>query len=78
MAPGMGHCGGGEGPNTFDTITALENWVEHKRAPDQLIASTVKDGKVERSRPLCAYPPVATYIGRGSTDEASSFVCRMP
>ena len=28
MAPGMGHCGGGEGPNTFDMVAALEQWVE--------------------------------------------------
>jgi feruloyl esterase len=76
MAPGMGHCGGGEGPNTFDMISALEDWVERGRAPDQIVASTVKDGKVVRSRPLCPYPQVAIYTGRGSTDEAVSFVCR--
>jgi feruloyl esterase len=28
MAPGMGHCGGGEGPSTFDMVTLLEQWVE--------------------------------------------------
>ena len=25
MAPGMGHCAGGPGPNSFDSLTALEN-----------------------------------------------------
>ena len=34
MAPGMGHCGGGEGPNTFDMIGALERWVEQGQPPD--------------------------------------------
>ena len=34
MAPGMGHCAGGPGPNSFDSLTALENWVENGLAPD--------------------------------------------
>ena len=29
-----------------------------------------------RSRPLCAYPRVATYKGSGSMEDASSFACR--
>ena len=28
MVPGMGHCGGGEGPNRFDAVASLEQWVE--------------------------------------------------
>ena len=32
-APGMGHCGGGAGPNTFDALAALEQWVEKGRRP---------------------------------------------
>ena len=35
----MGHCGGGEGPNTFDAVTALEQWVEHGKPPDRLDAA---------------------------------------
>lgn len=76
MAPGMAHCGGGEGPNTFDMITALEQWVEQGRAPDQVIASHSTRGVVDRTRPLCPYPQVATYTGSGSTDVATSFVCK--
>jgi feruloyl esterase len=76
MAPGMAHCGGGEGPNDFDKIGTLEQWVEQSKAPDQIVASHSKDGKVDRTRPLCPYPQVATYKGSGSTDEASSFVCK--
>jgi feruloyl esterase len=76
MAPGMGHCGGGEGPNTFDMVAALEQWVEKKQAPDQIIASHSRDGKVDRTRPLCPYPQVAVYKGSGSTDEAANFVCK--
>jgi len=75
MAPGMGHCGGGEGPNTFDMLSALEQWVEDGKAPDRIVASRSRDGKVDRTRPLCPYPQKASYTGRGSTDEAVNFVC---
>jgi feruloyl esterase len=75
LAPGMGHCGGGEGPNTFDTITALEQWVEAGKAPDQIVASHATGGRVDRTRPLCPYPQVAVYKGSGSIDEAASFSC---
>jgi feruloyl esterase len=77
MAPGMGHCGGGEGPNTFDMVAALEQWVEQGRAPDQIVASHATSGRVDRTRPLCPYPQAATYKGSGSTDEAVNFVCSM-
>ena len=76
MAPGMGHCAGGEGPNTFDALAALEQWVETNRAPDQLLASHSTRGVVDRTRPLCAYPQTARYSGTGSTDEAANFTCR--
>ena len=33
-------------------------------------------GKVDRTRPLCPYPQVASYKGTGSTDEAANFVCK--
>ena len=78
MAPGMGHCGGGEGPNTFDMLAALEDWVERGKAPDRIIASHATNGAVDRTRPLCPYPQAAAYKGTGSTDEAASFVCRAP
>jgi len=76
MVPGMGHCGGGDGTAAFDMLAALEQWVEKGKAPDQIPASRVVDGRADRTRPLCSYPQVATYKGSGSTDEASNFVCR--
>jgi feruloyl esterase len=78
MAPGMGHCSGGEGPNTFDMLTALERWVEGGIAPDQIAASITRPtASLKRSRPLCPYPQVAVYKGTGSTDDASNFACRL-
>jgi feruloyl esterase len=78
LAPGMGHCGGGEGPNVFDKVGPLEKWVEQGKAPDALPASHITDGKVDRTRPLCSYPQVAKYKGTGSVDDAASFVCAAP
>jgi feruloyl esterase len=78
LAPGMGHCGGGTGPNAFDKVAALEQWVEHGKAPAQLNASHSTDGKVDRTRPLCPYPQVARHVGTGSIDDAANFVCRAP
>ncbi|HZP48053.1 MAG TPA: tannase/feruloyl esterase family alpha/beta hydrolase [Vicinamibacterales bacterium] len=74
-APGMGHCGGGPGPNTFDALGALEQWVEHGVAPDRIVATHATAGKIDRSRPLCPYPQIAHYKGTGSIDDAASFSC---
>ncbi len=78
MVPGMGHCGGGEGPNQFDMMSALEKWVEHANPPAEILASHSTDGKVDRTRPLCPYPQVAKYKGSGSVDEAGNFACVAP
>jgi feruloyl esterase len=78
MAPGMNHCGGGDGPNKFDMLTALEAWRERGTAPDAVVASHATDGKVDRTRPLCPYPEVAKYTGGGSTNVATNFVCAQP
>jgi feruloyl esterase len=75
MAPGMGHCSGGAGPNTFDALAALEAWVEEGRAPDRILASHSTQGVVDRTRPLCPYPQIAAYTGTGSVDDAANFVC---
>ncbi|HYL35227.1 MAG TPA: tannase/feruloyl esterase family alpha/beta hydrolase [Bryobacteraceae bacterium] len=78
MAPGMGHCGGSEGPNHFDMLGALEQWVEKSKPPAQIVASRITDGKVDRTRPLCPYPQIAKYKGTGSTDDAANFACALP
>lgn len=78
MAPGMEHCSGGPGPDTFDALGALEQWVEQGIAPDKIIASHLTNGTVDRTRPLCPYPQVARYAGTGSTDDAANFDCVNP
>ena len=76
MAPGMLHCAGGPGPNAFDALGALEQWVEKAVKPARIVASHSTNGAVDRTRPLCPYPQVATYTGSGSMDDAASFVCK--
>jgi feruloyl esterase len=75
MIPGMNHCQGGPGTDTFDRMAAIEQWVQTGKAPDQIIASHRTDGKVDRTRPLCPYGKVARWKGTGSTDDAASFTC---
>jgi len=76
MVPGMNHCGGGPGPNTFDTVTALSNWVEKKQAPDTLLGSHMTNGAADLTRPLCPYPMAAKYSGSGSVTDAANFTCK--
>jgi feruloyl esterase len=78
LVPGMNHCTGGPGPNVFDALTALERWVEQGIAPDQIIASHLTAGVIDRTRPLCPYPQVARYVGTGSIDAAENFTCTPP
>lgn len=74
-APGVAHCGGGNGPQPQNLFGALVSWVESGVAPAQILATTVTAGAVTRSRPLCPYPQTAIYNGSGSTDDAASFHC---
>lgn len=86
MVPGMSHCFGGPGPNSFDMLATLDAWVEHGKAPDQVIAAKTDNdyadllgmpAKTLRTRPLCAYPKVAQWDGKGSSDDAGSFSCQL-
>ena len=76
LLPGVGHCGGGAGPDQAGYMAALERWRESNVAPDQIVAAKVTAGRVEMTRPICAYPKVATYKGTGSPNDAGNFVCR--
>jgi feruloyl esterase len=75
MVPGMAHCRGGDGADSFDALGALEGWVERSVAPDRLEAAKMVDGKAVRTHPLCPFPQVARYRGKGNPDESRSFSC---
>jgi feruloyl esterase len=87
--PGMNHCAGGPSTDQFDALTPLVNWVEKGQAPDVLQASARGAGNAggvngdvptawsaARTRPLCAYPKVATYKGSGDVEQAANFTCQ--
>jgi len=52
MVPGMEHCRGGPGPDTFDAVASVDNWVEHGLPPERLVAAHKgADGKtIDRTR----------------------------
>lgn len=78
LVPGMGHCSGGPGADSFDALTALEDWVERGVAPEQIVAAKINDGVTTMTRPLCNYPMTAQWDGRGDTNDESSFSCVAP
>ena len=78
LIPGMHHCNGGVNVDRFDLMTPLINWVEDGVAPQGLVGNRVEQGKVTRTRPLCAYPRVSRYRGSGSIDEHDNFECVDP
>jgi len=89
MAPGVQHCGGGPGPDSFGGVgdssdpqhninAALEQWVEKGTAPGTIIASKFEGqdhAHAKMTRPLCVYPQTAKYKGSGDTNDAGSFAC---
>ncbi|WP_407290734.1 tannase/feruloyl esterase family alpha/beta hydrolase [Stutzerimonas zhaodongensis] len=72
--PGYAHAASTVFNAAWDSVTALENWVEQGIAPRRL---TVTDTVAVpgRTRPLCSYPTWPRYRGQGDVDVASSFVC---
>jgi feruloyl esterase len=82
LAPGMGHCAGGPGPNTWDKLPALVDWVENGNAPDSILATHSSNGEVDNERLLCPFPQQAAYTGpAGGQDDpanwkAENFSCR--
>jgi feruloyl esterase len=75
MVPGMDHCQGGIGADTFNKVAAIEEWVANGKAPAQIIASHSTDGKIDKTRPLCPFPQIARYKGTGSMSDAANFAC---
>jgi len=82
LAPGMGHCGGGAGPNNWDKLPSLVDWVENGVAPDSIVATHSTNGTLDNERPLCPFPQQAQYTGPagGENDpsnwRASNFSCQ--
>lgn len=72
--PGYGH-GDGAFVVSWDSIAALENWVEKGMAP---VAQVVADNNAAtrgRTRPLCEYPAWPRYNGTGDQNLANNYAC---
>ena len=97
MVPGMVHCWGGPGPNSFGNILAapqehspvnddvqqsMVHWVEQGTPPDAIVATKFQDDDPKKpellTRPICPYPKIAKWNGKGSVQEAASFSCEQP
>ena len=74
LVPGMTHCFGGNGLDSFDTVSAIVAWVELSKAPTRMIATGVMKPGV--SRPLCPFPSKAHYTGDGDPKDEKNFRCR--
>jgi len=73
LLPGVNHCGGGPGLDSFDSLTAIEKWVEDDDAPAHMIAKG--SAFPGRTRPMCPYPLTPIYNGWGNPENAASFAC---
>jgi feruloyl esterase len=78
MLPGVSHCGGGDGLDSFNGLGALTNWVENGRAPSHLKTFKVSNGTVTASRPVYEYPKIAVDTTGGPINEASSYTAQNP
>ncbi|MCX7864643.1 MAG: tannase/feruloyl esterase family alpha/beta hydrolase, partial [Novosphingobium sp.] len=87
LLPNTAHCSGGVGPSSFDPLSALEEWVEHGKAPNALVASQYDPADFDpfagrfdmtkplRTMPLCAFPAMARYKGSGDVNDAANWFC---
>ncbi|WP_443478795.1 tannase/feruloyl esterase family alpha/beta hydrolase [Novosphingobium aerophilum] len=86
MLPGTAHCSGGgigEGPGSFDALSAIEAWVERGQAPDSLPATLYKANQfgvdfkqpLGRTMPLCKFPEMARYSGEGDVKDGANWSC---
>ena len=91
MVPGMTHCAGGPGAWQADYVSALTDWRENGKAPERIIATQPGFVKMDHltpnfavvaktrfTRPLCVYPKIAVYEGKGNDSEAENYSCRQP
>ena len=74
IAPGVGHCSGGAGPQPQNLFGVLTNWVENGQAPDRITSQRTVNGQTQ-TRPLCPYPSFAQYTGGGSINDQNNFAC---
>ncbi len=75
MLPGVLHCRGGLGADTFDRMGAITAWVERDQKPARIVAWRTVGDQVVRTHALCPFPQVARYLGSGDTANAENYSC---
>jgi hypothetical protein len=83
VAPGVNHCAGGPGADSADLLTALDEWVTTRTAPDTLTAQKLAaDGSTSFERPLCRHPQYPRYTGPANDAAAAklalNYTCTAP
>lgn len=78
MLPGVGHCGGGDGPDKLNLMDPIMRWVEDGVAPEKIEVSRKSFGRVQQTRPIFPFPATARYVGHGDPQSAGSFVAAAP
>jgi hypothetical protein len=85
MIPGMTHFPGSRGVFDRNTLRepffrALQEWAEKRKEPGAIIGTraAVPGRWAAISRPICPYPQVSRYTGKGSSDDAANFSCVAP
>jgi feruloyl esterase len=74
VIPGFGH-GFGSFNAKFDSLVALQNWVDKGQAPNGLTAMDANPG-ANRTRPLCEWPNWPKFTGApGTENAAASYTC---
>jgi feruloyl esterase len=77
LVPGMDHCDYFDrgGLSVSDWLNPIVNWVEKGVAPDSVAAKSRTPGNT-LTRPVCAWPKVATYSGTGDRTAAANWSCQ--
>lgn len=77
VVPGFAH-GAGDFRSNWNSLAALEAWVEGGTAPANQITVDANAATSGRARPLCEYPSYPRYNGSGDVNAAASFTCTAP
>lgn len=80
LVPGMDHCDafprGAVSVAGSTWLGALEKWVEAGTAPDAVAGRNRSGDATSFTRPVCAWPKVATYNGSGDRLDAANYSCQ--
>ena len=78
MVPGMDHCQGGVGTDTFDKVAAMEDWISRGTAPAHPSSRLMRPTESRSHTPAVSVPADRTLQGHGQSGGCREFcVCEM-